>query len=116
MFPQAEADLAAALFQELRTFLLAGKAPPAKTYTVGVITPYKQQAAVLRRTFRELVGDEAAAEVWWRLSESLPGRRNGLAFIRVLHACRRSQPLSCANWCLVPSPAAKSYSWLCLSS
>ncbi len=60
---QAEADLAAALFQELRLFLLAGKAPVNRTYSVGVITPYKQQAAVLRRTFRELAGDEAAAEV-----------------------------------------------------
>ena len=60
---QAEADLAAALFQELRLFLLSGKAPADKSYSVGVITPYKQQAAVLRRTFRELAGDEAAAEV-----------------------------------------------------
>ena len=62
---QAEADLAAALFQELRLFLLSGskQAPADKTYSVGVITPYKQQAAVLRRTFRELAGDEAASEV-----------------------------------------------------
>jgi hypothetical protein len=59
---QAEADLAAALFQELRTFMLSDKASD-KAYTVGVITPYKQQAAVLRRTFRQLVGEAAAAEV-----------------------------------------------------
>ena len=42
--------------------MLSGKAS-GRAYSVGVITPYKQQAAVLRRTFRQLVGDDAAAEV-----------------------------------------------------
>lgn len=62
-----EADLAASLYLELRTFLAEhakGKAAeePSRPMSVGVITPYKQQVSVLRNTFRKLLGD-AAAEV-----------------------------------------------------
>lgn len=63
--PQVEADLAASLFLELRTFLAErekGKTPEqaARPMSVGVITPYKQQVSVLRNTFRKLLGDTAA--------------------------------------------------------
>lgn len=69
MLHQAEADLAAALFWELRTVLVAAArkagpgAPPPVRVAVGVITPYRQQARCLRDTFARAVGPEAAAEV-----------------------------------------------------
>ena len=86
---QAEADLAASRVLELRTFLMeeAGGAPPTapaapppppppRPISVGVITPYKQQVAVLRATFRRVVG-AAAAEV-----RRVQGTGGLLAFLR----------------------------------
>jgi hypothetical protein len=63
--PQLEADLAAALFQELRTVLVAQAASGRVTprVSVGVITPYRQQRRVLRETFERVVGVAAAREV-----------------------------------------------------
>ena len=66
---QAEADLAAALFWELRSVMVAAAraappgAPAPARVAVGVITPYRQQALCLRDTFARMVGPEAAAEV-----------------------------------------------------
>jgi hypothetical protein len=63
---QAEADLAAALFMELCAFRSAeaqksGAAPP--PCEVGVVTPYRQQKACLKRTFERMAGPAAAAKV-----------------------------------------------------
>lgn len=62
-----EAELAAALFHELRAFLVdLARREPEKIRgptTVGVITPYREQRSLLRRTFQTMVGKTAAAEV-----------------------------------------------------
>ena len=46
---QAEAQLAAGLYQELTTFLRGLKPPPAGPTTVGVITFYRQQVEHVRQ-------------------------------------------------------------------
>lgn len=58
-FSQDEADLAAALFFELRNVLLEAhrqKKEGLKATRVGVITPYRQQRQCLQDTFRSLCG------------------------------------------------------------
>ena len=59
---QDEADLAAALFFELRSVLLEAhrqKKEGLKATRVGVITPYRQQRKCLQDTFNALCGDFA---------------------------------------------------------
>lgn len=57
---QGEADLAAALFWELRSTLVQAhqqkKANVRRNYTIGVITPYRQQRKCLQDTFQALCG------------------------------------------------------------
>ena len=62
---QAEAELAAALFVELRHVLCtaASKGKSPGRIAVGVITFYRAQVLQLRETFQALAGDAAAAEV-----------------------------------------------------
>ena len=65
---QAEADLAACLFWEVRSFLEGAAArgrPLQAPLQVGVVTPYKQQKACLQETFKALCGERIAAEVGW---------------------------------------------------
>ena len=65
---QAEADLAACLFWEVRSFLEEAAArgrPLPAPLQVGVVTPYKQQKACLQETFKALCGEHIAAEVGW---------------------------------------------------
>lgn len=66
MHTQAEADLAAALYVELCSFRAAEakeKGEPLPPCEVGVVTPYRQQKACLKRTFDRAVGPETAAKV-----------------------------------------------------
>lgn len=59
---QDEADLAAALFFELRNVLLEAhrqKKEGLKATRVGVITPYRQQRKCLQDTFNALCGEFA---------------------------------------------------------
>lgn len=59
---QDEADLAAALFFELRSVLMEAhrqKKEGLKATRVGVITPYRQQRKCLQDTFIALCGDFA---------------------------------------------------------
>ena len=73
---QAEAELAACLFYELRSFLISlahqdpSKVP--KPVTVGVITPYREQRKLLHETFVRICGKQAAAEVRASVFLSLP--------------------------------------------
>jgi hypothetical protein len=62
---QAEAELAACLFVELRSFLIdqTRRGVKVQTTRVGVITFYKQQVDVLRRAFEHIAGPEIASEV-----------------------------------------------------
>lgn len=57
--------MAACLFIELRSFLIeqARKGIKVGRILVGVITFYKQQVEVLRRTFEQIAGPKIAAEV-----------------------------------------------------
>ena len=55
--------------------------PPVGGSAVGVITPYREQRALLRRTFEEVCGREAAAEVraaGWHVCRQTGGRTSEL--------------------------------------
>jgi hypothetical protein len=63
---QAEADLAAALYVELCTFMRAEATRLNKTLpapSVGVVTPYRQQKAALKDAFQRAAGPEALMRV-----------------------------------------------------
>lgn len=60
---QGEADLAAALFFELRKILVEAhqqkKGNVRRSYSIGVITPYRQQRKCLQDAFQALCGPSA---------------------------------------------------------
>ncbi|RMZ52696.1 hypothetical protein APUTEX25_000815 [Auxenochlorella protothecoides] len=74
-----EAELAAALFHELRAFLITtAKENPGEIRgptSVGVITPYREQRALLRKVFQDVVGKVAAAEVMIETVDSFQGKQ-----------------------------------------
>ena len=79
---QVEADLAAALFKELRDFLIEkhqkalqeGKPSP-RPVRVGVLTPYRSQTKCLTDTFFRLLGADVASEVKILTVDSCQGKQ-----------------------------------------
>lgn len=79
---QVEANLAAALFKELRDFLIEKqrqalrerRTPPAPV-RVGVLTPYRSQTKCLTSTFLRLLGGAVASEVKIMTVDSFQGKQ-----------------------------------------
>ncbi|KAL3156802.1 hypothetical protein ABBQ38_001073 [Trebouxia sp. C0009 RCD-2024] len=88
---QDEADLAAALFFELRSVLMEAhrqKKEGLKATRVGVITPYRQQRKCLQDTFIALCGD-FAKEVVIETVDSFQGKQMDVV---IMSCVRASEP------------------------
>jgi senataxin len=92
---QAEADLAVALLRELRGELArtanaaggeGGVPPPARTLTIGVITPYRRQVETLRATFGALAGPDAATRVTIETVDAFQGKEVDVAILSCVRA------------------------------
>eukprot|EP00210_Caulerpa_lentillifera_P002220 g2133.t1 len=79
---QVEADLAVALFRELRDFLIQKQnqaekdgSPKPKPVRVGVLTPYRSQTQCLTNTFTKKLGAAIASEVKIMTVDSCQGKQ-----------------------------------------
>jgi hypothetical protein len=113
--PQAEAELAACLFFELRSFLIkltqqdAAKLP--RPVSVGVITPYREQRKLLRDTFVRVCGKQAAAEVLRLRARALqPVEAN---YKTLLLAKKKGTSSFCHEGCCLKCTPWFSFAFLC---
>ncbi|GAB4815852.1 hypothetical protein N2152v2_002898 [Parachlorella kessleri] len=87
---KAEAELAACLFYELRSFLVSlAQQDPSKVprpVTVGVITPYREQRKLLHDTFVRICGKQAAAEVFIETVDSFQGKQLDVVILSCVRA------------------------------
>lgn len=94
---QMEADMAAALFRELRDWLIKrmgdlkteGK-PPLRSVRVGVITPYKSQRNCIKETFKRILGKKVADEVKITTVDSFQGKQCDVVILSCVRASSRS--------------------------
>ncbi|CAD7703891.1 unnamed protein product [Ostreobium quekettii] len=94
---RVEAELAASLFQELRSWLIKrceelirqGRPPPPGV-TVAVITPYRSQRKCLRDVFIEILGVEVASEVKTMTIDSCQGKQVDVVILSCVRASTRS--------------------------
>eukprot|EP00884_Botryococcus_braunii_P008434 jgi/Botrbrau1/17592/Bobra.0166s0033.2 len=96
---KAEAEMAACLFMELRSFLIeqTRKGIKVQTTRVGVITFYKQQVEVLRRTFEQIAGPEVAAEVMIETVDSFQGKQLDVIILSCVRAEARASGIGFVN-------------------
>ncbi|KAK9824183.1 hypothetical protein WJX72_008399 [[Myrmecia] bisecta] len=94
---QEEADLAAALFWELRQCLVeAAKQGPMQRVAVGVVTPYREQVKCMRDTFKRVVGG-AAAEVMIETVDSFQGKQLDVVILSCVRASQKGSGVGFLN-------------------
>lgn len=92
-----EAQMATALFKELRDWLVQRMAklreegkPPLRSVRVGVITPYKSQRNYIKDTFVKVLGKKIADEVKITTVDSFQGKQCDVIILSCVRASSRS--------------------------
>lgn len=92
-----EAEMATALFKELRDWLVQRMAklreegkPPLRSVRVGVITPYKSQRNYIKDTFIRILGQKIADEVKITTVDSFQGKQCDVVILSCVRASSKS--------------------------